>query len=104
MWVHSQWGCPTGSSSLSALPTSLQDSPELRMCWSWLQGRARPSLANLYNWRYKDLGDLPYVKSAPAFLRANAGFAYDFQFVDVGDHMGRGESEPVPYFYQVCIL
>jgi hypothetical protein len=65
------------------------------------QGRARPSLARLYNWRYKDLGDLPFVCSAPQFLRANAGFAYDFQFIDVPDYHGRGESEPVPYFYQV---
>ncbi|KAK9283494.1 hypothetical protein L1049_011740 [Liquidambar formosana] len=26
------------------------------------QGRARPSLARLYNWRYRDLGDLPFVR------------------------------------------
>ncbi len=26
------------------------------------QGRARPSLAALYNWRYDGLGDLPNVK------------------------------------------
>ena len=65
------------------------------------QGRARPSLAKLYNWRYEDLGDLPYVKTAPEFLRANPGFAYDFQFIDVPGYQGRGESEPVPYFYQV---
>lgn len=25
------------------------------------QGRARPSIAKLYNWRYRHLGDLPYV-------------------------------------------
>ncbi len=66
-----------------------------------LQGRARPSLAKLYNWRYEDLGNLPYVKTAPEFLRANPGFAHDFQFIDVPDYQGRGESEPVPYFYQV---
>ncbi|CAL8471736.1 g11278 [Coccomyxa elongata] len=64
------------------------------------QGRARPSLAKLYNWRYKDLGDLPNVLSGPEFLRANAGFAYDYQFIDVGDYQGQGESCPVPYFYQ----
>ncbi|CBI31203.3 unnamed protein product, partial [Vitis vinifera] len=28
------------------------------------QGRARPSIAQLYNWRYRELGDLPYVKEA----------------------------------------
>lgn len=66
------------------------------------QGRARPSLARLYNWRYQDLGDLPFVRTQPQFQLANAGFAYDFQFVDVPDYHGRGESEPVPYFYQVC--
>ena len=65
------------------------------------QGRARPSLAKLYNWRYEDLGDLPYVKTAPQFLRANPGFAHEFQFINVPDYQGRGESEPVPYFYQV---
>ena len=27
------------------------------------QGRARPSIAMLYNWRYKELGDLPMVTS-----------------------------------------
>ena len=65
------------------------------------QGRARPTLAKLYNWRYEDLGDLPYVTTAPEFLRANPGFAHDFQFIDVPDYHGRGESEPVPHFYQV---
>ncbi|GIL75166.1 hypothetical protein Vretimale_7780 [Volvox reticuliferus] len=64
------------------------------------QGRARPSLARLYNWRYKALGDLPAVQQGPAFRAANPGFAFDFQLVDVPDYLGRGESEPVPYFYQ----
>ncbi len=66
-----------------------------------MQGRARPSLAQLYNWRYKELNDLPNVISSPEYLRANPGFAYDYQFVDVPDLDGRGESEPIPYFYQV---
>ena len=66
-----------------------------------LQGRARPSLAKLYNWRYRQLGDLPAVASSPTFQLANPGLALDFQFVDVQDFNGRGESEPVPYFYQV---
>lgn len=30
-----------------------------------LQGRARPSLAQLYNWRYRQLGNLPNVLSDP---------------------------------------
>jgi len=65
------------------------------------QGRARPTLAQLYNWRYKELGDLPNVRHSPEYVRANPGFSYDYQFIDVGDMDGRGESEPVPYFYQV---
>ena len=68
---------------------------------NFVQGRARPSLAQLYNWRYKELGDLPNVTSNPEYLRANPGFAYDYQFIDVPDLNGRGEHEPVPYFYQV---
>lgn len=64
------------------------------------QGRARPSLAQLYNWRYKDLGDLPYVRENDIFRRANAGFCYDYQLVDVSDYQGRGESAPSPWFYQ----
>lgn len=49
------------------------------------QGRARPEIAALYNWRYKDLGNLPLVQSKPQYLTANAGFAYDYQMVDVPD-------------------
>ncbi|KAG2495214.1 hypothetical protein HYH03_006820 [Edaphochlamys debaryana] len=65
-----------------------------------MQGRARASLAKLYNWRYKALGDLPAVQQLPAFAQANPGFAFDYQLIDVPDYMGRGESEPFPYFYQ----
>ncbi|GAX76342.1 hypothetical protein CEUSTIGMA_g3788.t1 [Chlamydomonas eustigma] len=64
------------------------------------QGRARPSMANLYNWRYRALGDLPYVHQAPEYLVGNAGLAFEYQFINVEDFMGRGESEPTPYFYQ----
>nr|XP_043623810.1 RNA helicase aquarius [Erigeron canadensis] len=64
------------------------------------QGRARPSLAELYNWRYRDLGDLPYVKENPFFHTANAGFSYDYQLIDVPDYHGKGETAPSPWFYQ----
>ncbi|KAG9456332.1 hypothetical protein H6P81_000840 [Aristolochia fimbriata] len=64
------------------------------------QGRARPSIAKLYNWRYRDLGDLPYVCEQPLFHRANAGFSFDYQLVDVPDYHGRGETAPSPWFYQ----
>ncbi|CAA3022407.1 intron-binding aquarius [Olea europaea subsp. europaea] len=64
------------------------------------QGRARPSLARLYNWRYRDLGDLPFVRENAVFHTANAGFSYDYQLVDVPDYHGRGETAPSPWFYQ----
>ncbi|XAR61581.1 hypothetical protein NMG60_11016039 [Bertholletia excelsa] len=64
------------------------------------QGRARPSIARLYNWRYRDLGDLPYVREEPIFHRANAGFSYEYQLIDVPDYLGKGETAPSPWFYQ----
>ncbi|QCD89340.1 RNA helicase aquarius [Vigna unguiculata] len=64
------------------------------------QGRARPSIAKLYNWRYRELGDLPSVKEEVIFKRANAGFAYDYQLVDVPDYLAKGETTPSPWFYQ----
>ncbi|CAN6486638.1 unnamed protein product [Victoria cruziana] len=64
------------------------------------QGRARPSIAKLYNWRYRDLGDLSYVRNEPIFHRANAGFSYEYQLIDVPDYHGHGESAPSPWFYQ----
>lgn len=63
------------------------------------QGRARPSIADLYNWRYHDLHNLPKVTEGP-YTKANAGFAFDYQMVDVGEYQQQGETEPVPYFYQ----
>ncbi|KAK1287098.1 putative RNA helicase SDE3 [Acorus calamus] len=64
------------------------------------QGRARPNIAALYNWRYRDLGDLPYVREEAIFKKANSGFTYEYQLVDVPDFHGRGESAPSPWFYQ----
>ena len=64
------------------------------------QGRARPSIASLYNWRYKALGDLPFTASSTIFNLANPGFSFEYQLIDVPDFLGRGESEPVQYFYQ----
>uniref|UniRef100_A0A9J8CR56 RNA helicase aquarius n=1 Tax=Cyprinus carpio carpio TaxID=630221 RepID=A0A9J8CR56_CYPCA len=64
------------------------------------QGRARASLCNLYNWRYKQLGNLPHVQLQPEFQAPNPGFTYDFQLINVEDFNGVGESEPNPYFYQ----
>lgn len=75
------------------------------------QGRARPEIAALYSWRYsaaassaagasRELGNLPYVSTAPEFQTANAGFAHIIQLVDVPDFQGKGESCPTPHFFQ----
>eukprot|EP00066_Takifugu_rubripes_P001547 XP_003962796.1 PREDICTED: intron-binding protein aquarius [Takifugu rubripes] len=64
------------------------------------QGRARASLCNLYNWRYKQLGNLPHVQELPEFQVPNPGLTFDYQLINVEDFNGVGESEPNPYFYQ----
>lgn len=64
------------------------------------QGRCRPSIADLFKWRYEDLGNLPHLSQVPEFTRANAGFGYDYQFIDVPDYQGQGEREPTPHFIQ----
>ncbi|KAI1640241.1 P-loop containing nucleoside triphosphate hydrolase protein [Biscogniauxia mediterranea] len=64
------------------------------------QGRARPSIAALYQWRYPNLGNLPHVENQQEFQTANAGFKYDYQFINVPDYKGRGEAEPTPHFIQ----
>jgi intron-binding protein aquarius len=60
-------------------------------------------MSKLYNWRYKNLGDLPTVIEPDEYKKANAGFTYDYQLINVGEFMSKGETEPVPYFYQVRI-
>ena len=65
------------------------------------QGRSRPSICNLYNWRYRNLGNLPHLYQLTEYLHANPGLFFDYQFIDVQDYNGVGESEPNPYFYQV---
>ena len=64
------------------------------------QGRARPSIAELYKWRYPGLQNLPNVLSEAEYLSANTGFRYEYQFVDVPDYKGMGESQPTPHFFQ----
>lgn len=59
------------------------------------------SLCNLYNWRYKHLGNLPHVQDLPEFQVPNPGLTFDYQLINVEDFNGVGESEPNPYFYQV---
>ncbi|KAM9954404.1 hypothetical protein ACTFIW_003945 [Dictyostelium discoideum] len=66
------------------------------------QGRSRPSISELFSWKYKGLQDLPLVKEQLQFKLANPGLAYDYQLINVdeSDGYGVGESEPTPYFYQ----
>lgn len=64
------------------------------------QGRARPSLASLFKWRYQKLENLPNVLTEPEFLAANAGFRHEYQFINVPDYKGAGESQPSPHFFQ----
>mmetsp|Transcript_116029 Transcript_116029/g.248051 ORF Transcript_116029/g.248051 Transcript_116029/m.248051 type:complete len:1554 (+) Transcript_116029:41-4702(+) len=65
-----------------------------------LQGRARPGIAELYSWRYKDLGNLSNVLTEDRYKLATPGLSYTFQFIDVEDFDGQGESQPTPHFYQ----
>ena len=62
------------------------------------QGRSRKSLCSLFRWRYENLNDLEHVLKSEIFLKANAGFSLEYQFVNVDN--GVGESEPMPFFYQ----
>lgn len=64
------------------------------------QGRARPSIAELYQWRYPFLDHLPSVLAESDYLCANAGFKYEYQFIEVPDYKGAGESQPSPHFFQ----
>ncbi|OJJ46372.1 hypothetical protein ASPZODRAFT_132454 [Penicilliopsis zonata CBS 506.65] len=64
------------------------------------QGRSRPSIAELFQWRYKQLGNLPVVETAPEFKQANAGLLFDYQFINIPDYQGNGEREPTPHFIQ----
>lgn len=64
------------------------------------QGRARPSLCDLYRWRYKRLTDLELISREDRFKRANAGFVFDYQLINVNDYHGSGETAPMPHYYQ----
>ncbi|KAI5291499.1 hypothetical protein KEM54_004164 [Ascosphaera aggregata] len=64
------------------------------------QGRSRPSIADLFRWRYKHLGDLPTIEQNEEFKLANAGLKYDYQFINVPDYQGSGEIMPIPHFIQ----
>ncbi|ANB15405.1 ATP-dependent RNA helicase NAM7 [Sugiyamaella lignohabitans] len=61
------------------------------------QGRSRPEIANLYNWVYKGLTNLPNTEQ---YEKTNAGLYFTWQFIEVGDYNGQGETETSPGFYQ----
>ncbi|KAK9325607.1 P-loop containing nucleoside triphosphate hydrolase protein [Lipomyces orientalis] len=69
------------------------------------QGRARPEIAELYSWKYRLAGkdgltNLPMCFENEEYKFANAGFKHVFQFIDVPDYNGAGETEPSPHFIQ----
>lgn len=64
------------------------------------QGRCRPTLCELFKWRYKNIGDLEHVTQQIEYRRANAGFQFEYQIIDVGEFNGQGESEPQAFYYQ----
>jgi intron-binding protein aquarius len=64
------------------------------------QGRCRPSLARLFQWRYPTLRNLPTTSLLPEFKLANAGLRHEYQFLDVGLYNDQGEREPTPHFIQ----
>uniref|UniRef100_A0AC35UID5 Pre-mRNA-splicing factor n=1 Tax=Rhabditophanes sp. KR3021 TaxID=114890 RepID=A0AC35UID5_9BILA len=64
------------------------------------QGRTREDILQLYNWRYKNLSSLPLLSQLDEFKCMNAGFVHNFQFINIPNYNGQGESSPLPYFYQ----
>lgn len=60
------------------------------------QGRSRSSIADLYRWKYDNLGDLPHINENIEFQKCNGGFLYDYQFINVNGE----ETQPSPWLYQ----
>ncbi|KAL7673149.1 hypothetical protein ACOME3_008020 [Neoechinorhynchus agilis] len=56
------------------------------------QGRSRPSIAQLFSWRYEALANMDHTYKMDQW--ANPGFLYDYQLIDVPDNpkLGRGFS------------
>jgi len=65
-----------------------------------MQGRSRSDIADLYNWRYNNLGNLGHVSTDDKFLSCNPGFVHTYQLINVDDFEGKGEYSPTPYYYQ----
>ncbi|KAG5357738.1 Intron-binding protein aquarius [Yarrowia sp. B02] len=71
------------------MPTFLLDS----------QGRAKPSISEVYGWRYGGLKNLPHTEEG-VYRYANSGFLHDVQFINVDDYEGQGETEVAPHVIQ----
>ncbi|KAF5101260.1 hypothetical protein D0Z00_000930 [Geotrichum galactomycetum] len=63
------------------------------------QVRAHSEIAALYAWRYPNV-NFTTNGAKLDYPNANAGLKHTFQFVDVGNYQGRGETEPTPHMYQ----
>ena len=63
------------------------------------QGRCRESILELFQWKYEKLMSLPAV-SLGDYSKMNCGFLYEYQFIDVKEFQGVGETCPNPHFYQ----
>ncbi|KII74383.1 Intron-binding protein aquarius [Thelohanellus kitauei] len=64
------------------------------------QGRCRPSICELFKWRYKDLKTLPILLENPTYQLANTGFLFEYQLINVENFEGQGETEPTKHFIQ----
>lgn len=62
-----------------------------------MQARCRSSICDLYRWNYEKLSDLPNCFPDSA---ENIGFKYEYQFINVEDYNGKGETAPRPFFVQ----
>lgn len=63
------------------------------------QGRCRDSILDLYRWKYENLESMPCVFSGE-YEKRNCGFVHEYQFIDVNENNGNGETCPNPHFYQ----
>jgi len=63
------------------------------------QGRCRESILELFQWKYEKLLSLPVV-SIGDYSKMNCGFLNEYQFIDVPEIQGVGETCPNPHFYQ----
>ena len=69
------------------------------------QGRSREKFLSLFAYRYPELKSLPHVYPNQVDINsqynyANTGFLHTYQFIEVEDYKGKGETCPSSHFYQ----